>query len=163
MVTALGPIVISNGTGELNITTPLARFMLVASPEPALTAYDSNTRVFFRSTVPEGFTVIPLATTSVGEKVFAVAAPFPRMNVTSPTYTATMLDIPAYKATVNLFRPQADFTGPLTGAGANVFITPRKDALTEVLIHFSKLKEAPAGQKFTLWTVHQTINSSKLV
>src|SRR4029079_1747690 len=60
VVTALGPVAISNGTGTLAATTPLSRFMLVASPEPAWTAYDASTKVMFRSAVPEGFTVIPL-------------------------------------------------------------------------------------------------------
>src|SRR5215510_11470327 len=68
VVTALGPVAISNGAGTLMATTPLSRFMLVASPESALTAYDANTKVMFRSAVPEGFTVIPL-TTPAGETV----------------------------------------------------------------------------------------------
>src|SRR5215216_5987072 len=74
VVTALGPVAISNGTGTFAATTPLSRFMLIASPEPALTAYEPNTKVFFRSAVPEGFAVIPLTSPS-GEKVSAVAAP----------------------------------------------------------------------------------------
>src|SRR4030095_14057683 len=37
VVTALGPVAISNGTGTLAATTPLSKFMLVASPESALT------------------------------------------------------------------------------------------------------------------------------
>src|SRR5215213_10962174 len=56
-VTALGPVAISNGVGTLATTTPLSKFMLIASPEGALTAYDPNTRVIFRSAVPEGFAV----------------------------------------------------------------------------------------------------------
>src|ERR1041384_4256073 len=81
-VTALGPIAISNGVGTLTTTTPLSRFMLVASPEPALTAYDANTKVLFRSVVPEGYTVIPM-TTPAGETVAAVGAP------TATTQTTT--------------------------------------------------------------------------
>ena len=69
VVTALGPVTISNGAGTLAATTPLSRFMLVASPEPALTAYDANTRIVFRSAVPEGFSVIPLASSASGERV----------------------------------------------------------------------------------------------
>src|SRR5215217_788241 len=49
MVIALGPVAITNGAGMLEATTPLSKFMLVASAEPALTAYDANTKVFFRS------------------------------------------------------------------------------------------------------------------
>ncbi len=74
-VTALGPVAIANGTGTFTATTPLTKFMLVASPEAALTAYDPNTKVVFRSAVPEGFTVIPVRGSAEGEKVAAVAAP----------------------------------------------------------------------------------------
>src|SRR6185295_13583718 len=60
VVTALGPVAITNGAGTLAATTPLSKFMLFASPEPSLTAYDANTKILFRSAVPEGFTVIPM-------------------------------------------------------------------------------------------------------
>jgi len=158
VVTALGPVTIANGTGTLAATTPLSRFMLVASPEPALTAYDANTRVVFRSAVPEGFTVIPLTTNPSGEKVSATTAPTTTTAVVTPsgqvatTYTAPMLNIPAYK-TGDDTKIKVDFTGALTGARANVFITPRKDGPTEVKMRFHDLKEAPAGQKFILWAV----------
>jgi hypothetical protein len=175
-LTALGPVAISNGTGTLTATTPLSKFMLVASPESALTAYDTNTKVFFRSDVPEGFTVIPMHR-SGDEKVAAVGAPVaataqttttttPGAVVQSPsgttvvvpmtetrtTYSAPLLNIPAYK-TGDDTKIKVDFTGALTGARANVFITPRKDGPTEVKMRFHELKEAPAGQSFILWAV----------
>jgi len=175
-VTALGPVTIANGTGTLAATTPLSKFMLFASPEPALTAYDPNTKVLFRSAVPEGFTVIPVARTG-DEKVAAVGAPVsataqttttttPGAVVSSPsgttvvipmtetktTYSAPLLNIPAYK-TGDDTKIKVDFTGALTGARANVFITPRKDGPTEVKMRFHELKEAPAGQSFILWAV----------
>src|ERR1041384_2558412 len=71
VVPALGQVAITKGTGTLAATTPLSRFMLFASPEPALTAYDPNTKVLFRSAVPSGFTVIPI-TSPTGETVAAV-------------------------------------------------------------------------------------------
>jgi len=157
VVTALGPVAISNGVGTFTTTTPLSRFMLVASPEPALTAYDANTTVVFRSAVPEGFAVIPL-TSAAGEKVAAVSAPAGTTTVVTPsgtvatTYTAPMLNIPSYKKGDDT-KIKVDFTGALTGARANVFITPRKDGPTEVKMRFHELKEAPAGQKFILWAV----------
>jgi len=176
VVTALGPVTIANGTGTLAATTPLSKFMLFASPEPTLTAYDPNTKVFFRSAVPEGFTVIPVARTG-DEKVAAVGAPVsataqttttttPGAVVSSPsgttvvipmtetktTYSAPLLNIPAYK-TGDDTKIKVDFTGALTGARANVFITPRKDGPTEVKMRFHELKEAPAGQSFILWAV----------
>jgi hypothetical protein len=175
-ITALGPVTIANGTGTLVATTPLSKFMLFASPEAELTAYDPNTKVFFRSAVPEGFTVIPVHRTG-DEKVAAVGAPVAAtaqttttttpgavvqnssgttvvipMTETKTTYTAPLLNIPAYK-TGDDTKIKVDFTGALSGARANVFITPRKDGPTEVNMRFHDLKEAPAGQKFIVWAV----------
>ena len=157
-ITALGPVALTNGAGELAVTTPMSKFMLVASPEPALTAYDPNTRVVFRSAVPEGFTVIPVTSSASGEKVAAVAAPTTPTAVVTPsgvvatTYTAPLLGIPAFKKGDDT-KIKVDFTGALTGARANVFLTPKKDGPTEVKMRFHDLKEAPAGQKFIVWAV----------
>ena len=186
VVTALGPVAISNGTGTLMATTPLSRFMLVASPESALTAYDANTKILFRSAVPEGFTVIPF-TSPTGETVAAVAAPTastatttttvtPGAVVNSPsgnttivvpmaqtktTYTAPLLNIPAYKKGDDT-KIKVDFSGALQGARANVFITPHKGGPTEVNIRFHDLKEAPAGQSFIVWAVGPDNTFTKL-
>jgi hypothetical protein len=182
VVTALGPVAITNGTGTLAATTPLSKFM---SPEPSLTAYDANTKVFFRSAVPEGFTVIPVANQG-DEKVAAVGAPVAAtakttttttpgavvsnpsgttvvvpMTETKTTYSAQLLNIPAYK-TGDDTKIKVDFTGALTGARANVFITPRKDGPTEVKLRFHDLKEAPAGQKFIVWAVDANNKYTKL-
>jgi hypothetical protein len=174
-VTALGPITISNGVGTLSTTTPLSKFMLIASPETALTTYDPNTKVFFRSAVPEGFAVIPMSRSASGEQVSATTTPggtttptttvvTPSTTVVTPgatttvttgattTYAAPMLNIPAYKKGDDT-KIKVDFAGALTGARANVFITPRKDGPTEVRMRFHELKEAPAGQQFVLWAV----------
>src|ERR1044072_7925279 len=182
-VTALGPVAISNGTGTLIATTPLSRFMLFASPESELNAYDANTKVFFRSAVPQGFTVIPM-TSPAGETVAAVGAPTARTTVTttpgaggtSPrgntsgvvpmteqktTYSAPLLNIPAYK-TGDDTKIKVDFTGALTGARANVFITPHKDGATDVKMRFHDLKEAPAGQKYIVWAVSPDNQFTKL-
>jgi len=152
-VTAIGPVTLANGTGELVATTPLSRFMLVASPETALTAYDPTTKVFFRSAVPEGFAVIPVRSSAEGEKVAAVAAPTTTVvGPTTTTYTAPLLGIPNFKKGDDT-KIKVDFSGALTGARANVFITPKKDGPTEVKLRFHDLKEAPAGQKFIVWAV----------
>jgi hypothetical protein len=149
-VTALGPVAISNGVGTLATTTPLTKFMLIASPEAALTAYDANTKVIFRSTVPEGFAVIPM-TSATGEKVAAVTTPG-GTTVATTTYSAPLLNIPAYKKGDDT-KIKVDFAGAMTGARANVFITPRKDGPTEIRMRFHELKEAPSGQKYVLWAV----------
>ena len=146
-ITALGPVAISNGVGTFAATTPLSKFMLVASPEGALTAYDANTKIFFRSAVPEGLAVIPVSQNPSGEKVGGhhSARRERHGNGSRNTYTAPLLNIPAYKKGDDT-KIKVDFTGALTGARANVFITPRKDGPTEVRMRFHDLKEAPAGQ-----------------
>jgi hypothetical protein len=185
VVTALGPVAITNGAGTLAATTPLSKFMLFASPEPSLTAYDANTKVFFRSAVPEGFTVVPVARTG-DENVTAVGAPVAAtaqtkttttpgavvstpsgttivvpMTETKTTYSAPLLNIPAFK-TGDDTKIKVDFTGALTGARANVFITPHKDGATEVKMRFHDLKEAPAGQKYIVWAVSADNQFTKL-
>jgi len=148
-VTLLGPITVNQGTGIFDSATPLNRFMLVASPETNLTAYNPET-VFFRSAVPEGFAVIPHTTNPVGEKVGASTA-----EVSTPAaaaYTVPMLNLPAYKKGDDT-KMKIKFGGAMTGARANVFITPRKDGPTEVKLRFHELKEAPAGKIFVAWAV----------
>jgi hypothetical protein len=155
-ITAIGPIAISNGVGTLAATTPLTKFMLIASPEAALTAYDPNTKIVFRSAVPEGFAVVPLSRSAEGEKVAATTAPATTVaaapGVVTTTYTAPLLGIPSFKRGDDT-KIKVDFSGALTGARANVFITPRKDGPTEVKLRFHELKEAPAGKKFIAWAV----------
>jgi hypothetical protein len=158
-VTALGPVAITNGVGELSTTTPLTRFMLIAAPESGLTTYDPNTKIFFRSAVPQGLAVIPMTTNPSGEKVAATTEPTGATTAVTPsgttvttTYSAPMLGIPNFKKGDDT-KIKVDFTGALTGARANVFITPHKGGPTEVKMRFHDLKEAPTGQKFIVWAV----------
>jgi hypothetical protein len=149
-VTPLGPVVIANGSGKFAATTPLSKFMLVASPEESLAAYDANTKIFFRSAVPQGFAVIPRTTSPVGETVGAITTPG---NTAATSYTVPMLNIPAYKKGDDT-KLKVDFTGAMTGARANIFIEPNKNGKeTEVRMRFHELKEAPTGQAYILWAV----------
>ena len=107
--------------------------------------------------MPEGFTVIPVAINAEGEKVAAVAAPTTTAVVTpsgvvTTTYTAPLLGIPAFKKGDDT-KIKVDFTGAMTGARANVFITPTAGGPSKVNVRFHDLKEGPAGQKFILWAV----------
>ena len=145
-VTSLGPVAISNGIGDLTTTTPLTKFMLIASPEASLTTYDPNTKVFFRSTVPEGLAIVPRVVDPAGEKVSATTKEVAAVN----TYEVPLLGIPTFKKGDDT-KIKVNFTGALTGARANVFITPRKDGPNEVRVRFHELKEAPAGKVFVLW------------
>lgn len=148
-VTSLGPVAITNGAGTFNATTKLTKFMLIAAPDATLATYDPNTKVFFRSAVPEGFAVIPHTTAPVGETVAATAA-----TVAAPEtpYTVPMLNIPAYK-TGDDTKIKVNFSGALTGARANVFVTPNKEGATKVKLRFHDLKEAPTGKVFNVWAM----------
>ncbi|HSK63708.1 MAG TPA: hypothetical protein VK893_07700 [Pyrinomonadaceae bacterium] len=148
-ITALGPVAISNGVGTFTTMTPLSKFMLIASPEAALTAYDANTKVFFRSAAPEGLAVIPVSQNPSGERVSATTAP---TGTPAGTYSAPLLGIPTFK-TGDETKIKVDFTGPLSGARANVEIEPKKDGPTEVKMNFHDLKDAPANQHFIVWAV----------
>jgi len=150
VVTLLGPVVITNGTGKFTGTTPLSKFMLIAAPEASLTAYDPNAKIYFRSAVPEGFAVIPFTTSPVGETVSATTTP----GTTPASITAVpMLNIPAYKKGDDT-KLKIDFTGAMSGARANVFIEPHKNGKeTQVKMVFHELKEAPTGQTYILWAV----------
>ena len=144
-VSLLGPITIANSAGTFTTTTPLTRFMLFSSPEDALTAYNADTKIFFRSAVPQGLTVIPV-TSAVGETVAAVATP-------TSEYAVPMLGIPTFKKGDDT-KLKIDFSGPMEGARANIFIEPHKKTnASEVRMVFHDLKEAPKNTAYILWAV----------
>src|SRR5436309_3134106 len=152
----LGPIDIANGVGTFTTTVPLSRFMLVASPESALTAYDANTKIFFRSSVPNGLTVIPISGVgAVGETVATVVGP-------TGDYVAPMLGIPSFKRGDNT-KLKINFTGAMEGSRANIFIEPHKRGnTTQVRMRFHDLKEAPKGTAYVLWAISPDNQFQKL-
>jgi len=149
-VTALGPVEIANGVGTFMTTTPMTRFMLLAAPDANLTAYDASTKIVFRSAVPAGLTVIPLAggVAAVGEQVATVP-----MTAAVSDYTVPMLGIGTFKKG-DESKLKFDFTGAAEGARANIFIEPHKNGkMTQVRMRFHDLKEAPKGLAYVLWAV----------
>jgi len=143
-LTLLGPVEVANGVGTFTTTTPLSKFMLVASPDADLTTYAPTAHIYFRSAVPSGLTVIPV-TNAVGEQVSAVVAP--------SDYVVSMLGIPTFKRGDDT-KLKVNFSGAMEGARANIFIEPRKHGeATEVTMRFHDLKEAPKGQAYVLWAV----------
>ena len=156
-VTMLGPVEIANGTGVFTTSIPLSRFMLVASPDPNLSAYSDSTQLYFRSAVPSGLTVIPL-TNAVGETVGAVTVPVTAVTdavtvADASDYTVPMLGIATFKKGDDT-KLKINFTGAMEGARANIFIEPHKDGkTTEVRMRFHDLKEAPKGTAYILWAV----------
>jgi hypothetical protein len=175
-VTLLGPVQVANGAGTFTSTTPLTKFMLVASPDAGLSAYSDSTPIYFRSAIPSGLTVIPIAN-AVGEPVAAVAAataavvpptgavvvapatdavavvPATDAVVVAADYSTSMLGIPTFKKGDDT-KLKINFNGAMEGARANVFIEPHKNGkTTEVRMRFHDLKEAPKGTAYILWAV----------
>ena len=184
-ITLLGMIEAANGAGAFNTVAPLTKFMLIASPETALTTYNPNTKIYFRSAVPTGLTVIPI-TNAVGEQVAAVAVPTttttaPVEAATVPTtaavptavpttdtvavptdYATTMIGIPKFKRGDDT-KLKITFSGAMEGVHANVFIEPHKNGkITEIRMRFHDLKEAPKGQAYILWAVSPDGQFTKL-
>jgi hypothetical protein len=179
-VTLLGPVQVASGAGAFTTTTPLTKFMLVASPDPNLSAYNESSMVYFRSAPPSGLTVIPLAN-AAGETIGAVAVPVqpavvpvtptetvvvatpaqPAVVAVTPTETGTAVVASDYTVPmigIGNFQKGDDtklkinFTGEMEGARANVFIEPHKNGrISEVRMRFHDLKEAPKGKTFVLW------------
>lgn len=177
-VTLLGPVTVANGVGTFTSTTPLTKFMLVASPDTSLSAYNDSTPIYFRSDVPSGLNVIPLSN-AVGEPVAAVAAATAAVVPTTtgdvavvPTtdsavivatdYTTSMLGIPTFKKGDDT-KLKVNFSGAMEGARANIFIEPHKNGkTTEVRMRFHDLKEAPKGTAYILWAVSPDNQFTKL-
>ena len=147
--TLLGPITVTDGVGTFTAVTPLDKFMLIASPDAGLTAYDPNTTVLFRSAVPEGFAVIPHTLHPIGEKVAATST-----SGATPTtsYSVPMLNIPGYKKGDDT-QLKVNLSGELTGSRVNFKLEPRHDGPTTVTARFHELKESPGGKVYVLWAV----------
>ncbi len=152
-VSLLGPVAVNNGAATQSFTTPLNRFMLVLSPDGNLTSIGSDTAVAFRSAVPEGFAVIPVAQSGpqdgapVGERVAAATTPG-----TTSAYNVPMLGIPNFRRGTDTHM-RVNFSGDLAGARANIFLEPRLDGPTQIKMRFHSLTRVPADKRIVLWAV----------
>lgn len=151
-VTLLGPIN-ATGTTPLTFNTNLNRFMLVVSPEGNLSTYAPTANIAYRSAVPEGLSVIPIARSGegpgapVGEKVAGTAV---------PSYNVAMLNIPTLpkkKETEVKVNP----TNTANVSRMNFFITPNfnNKGTTRVKAKFHDLTDVPNNAFLTLWAVGQ--------
>jgi len=152
-VTLLGPVTANNGIATFTTTTPLNKFMLVISPDANLTTYNPTTNVVLRSAVPNGFAVVPVASSgkrdgaAIGERVSATST-----GGATPAYSAPLLGIPGFRRGTDT-EMKINFAGALTGSRANVFIEPRKDGPTTIKMRFHELKDAPGGKVYAVWAV----------
>jgi len=161
-VTLLGPVTPNNGTATYTTTTPLSRFMLFLSPEANLTSYSPTTNVVLRSAIPNGFAVVPIASSgerdgaAVGERVAATSS-----GGATSAYNAPLLGIPGFRRGTDT-EMKIKFAGAMTGSRANVYIEPRKDGPTTIKMRFHELKDAPGGKVYAVWAVSRDNKFVKL-
>jgi len=153
-VTLLGPAEISNGVSKTTFTTPMNQFMLVLSPNEALTALNADAPVVFRSAIPAGYAVVPTrVTSSGGGKSVAVTE-----NVTS-TYQVPMLGVGGFKKSSEV---RIHFTGELAGLKGKAYIEPTKGGATKVKMRFDEMNNVPKGKRFILWAASAEGKYTKL-
>jgi len=145
MPTLLGPVMIENGVAKAEFTTPMNQFMVVLSPNEGVTSFSSDIPVTFRSAVPTGYAVVPVAVTSSGGG----------KQVATTTEVASTYEVPL----LNVARFDKDkdseirinFSGELQGLKGKAYLTPTKDGVTKVKMRFDDMKMAPKNARFVLW------------
>ncbi len=159
MVTLLGPANISNGASKVSFKTPMDKFMLVLSPNEGLNTIGSDTPVVFRSSVPQGFAVVPTAVTSTTMGGTPDKAVGTSMPVTS-TYEVPMLGIPSFSGKTTELR--FNYAAGMAGLKGKAYIKPRKDGSTQIKMRFQGLQNATKGARYIVWLVSPDKQYTKL-
>jgi hypothetical protein len=145
MPTLLGPVMIENGVAKAEFSTPLNQFMVVLSPNEGVTSFSSDIPVTFRSAVPAGYAVVPIAVTSDGgTKQVATTT-----EVTS-TYEVPMLNVTSF-APDKEKEVRINFTGDLSGLKGKAYLNPTKGGVTKVKMRFDEMKNVPSNTRLVLW------------
>jgi hypothetical protein len=158
--TLLGPVTFQNGGGTAEFTTPLNQFMVVLSPTEALTGYDANAAVVFRSDVPQGYVIVPRKPSGDTKAVAVESSVITK-------YDVPLLNVPSFSDKTK--EVKIKFTGELAGLEGKAYIE-RKKGVSKVTMHFDDMKKVPANKRFVLWAsspdgqytkLGQVINSGK--
>lgn len=145
MPTLLGPVMIENGIGKAEFSTPMNQFMLVLSPTEGVTSFSSDTPVTFRSAVPTGYAVVPVATTSNGGGKQVATT-----TEVASTYEVPLLNVPRFDRDKDR-EIRINFSGDLSGLKGKAYISPTKDGVTKIKMRFDEMKNAPTNARFILW------------
>jgi hypothetical protein len=149
-VVLLGPIN-ATSTTPLTFNTDLNRFMLVVSQEGKLATYTPTTSVIYRSAIPEGLAVIPLARSgegpgaAEGEKVAATVA---------PSYNVALLNVPTLPVKKET-QVKVKFADTAHIKRADFFVTPNfnNKGTSRVKAKFHDLTDVPTDVYLTLWAI----------
>lgn len=153
--TLLGPATISGGVGSATFKTPMNQFMLVLSPNEGLTTLSNDTPVVFRSSLPQGYAVVPRAVTSTGGAKQVAGS-----TTVNSTYDVPMLNIPGF--TDKTAEIRINFSGDLAGLKGKAYIEPRDDGATQIKMRFDDMKMAPKNKRFILWAASSDGKYTKL-
>ena len=145
MPTLLGPVMIQNGVGKAEFSTPMNQFMLVLSPTEGVTSFSSDVPVTFRSAVPTGYAIVPLATTSDGGGKQVATT-----TEVASTYEVPLLNVPRFDRDKDR-EIRIAFSGDLSGLKGKAYISPTKDGVTKIKMRFDEMKNAPTNARFILW------------
>ncbi|HEY0460181.1 MAG TPA: hypothetical protein VGC97_13670 [Pyrinomonadaceae bacterium] len=145
MPTLLGPVTITNGVGRAEFSTPMNQFMLVLSPNEGVTSFSGDTPVTFRSAVPSGYAVVPIAATSSGgQKAVATS------TEVASTYEVPLLNVPSFERDKDK-EIRINFSGDLSGLKGKAYLSPTKGGVTKIKMRFDEMKNVPANSRFVLW------------
>lgn len=145
MPTLLGPVMIENGIGRAEFLTPMNQFMLVLSPNEGVTTFSNDIPVTFRSAVPTGYAVVPVAVTSSdSNKAVAVS------TEVSSAYEVPLLNVPGFERNKDK-EIRINFSGDLQGLKGKAYLSPTKDGVTKIKMRFDDMKMAPKDKRFVLW------------
>lgn len=144
MPTLLGPVMIENGIGKAEFSTPLNQFMLVLSPTEGVTSFSSDVPVTFRSVVPTGYAVVSIATMSGGGKQVATTTEI------ASTYEVPLLNVPSFERDKDR-EIRIAFNGDLSGLKGKAYLSPTKDGVTKVKMRFDEMKNTSANARFIFW------------
>lgn len=145
MPTLLGPVMIENGIGKAEFSTPMNQFMIVLSPTEGVTSFSSDVPVTFRSAVPTGYAVVPIATTSNGGGKQVATT-----TEVASTYEVPLLNVPRFDRDKDR-EIRIAFSGDLSGLKGKAYISPTKDGVTKIKMRFDEMKNAPSNARFILW------------
>jgi len=158
-VTLLGPANVANGASRVSFKTPMDKFMLVLSPNEGLNTIATDTPVVFRSSVPQGFAVVPTAVTSTTVGGIPDRAVGTSVPVTS-TYEVPMLGIPSFSGKTTELR--FNYAAGMAGLKGKAYIKPRKDGTAQIKMRFQGLRNATKGARYIVWLVSPDRQYTKL-
>lgn len=163
-VVSLGAVPVNEGAGALSAHANLSRFMLVLSPESALTAVDAATPVALRSAVPAGLAVVPRANEAAAEEAASNTDTGPEESASDTAavgaahagdeseYDVPLLGISSFRRGSET-QLKSQLAGDLAGTRTAVFVKPLKGGETQVKVRFNNLRPPENGARYVLWAV----------